>query len=247
MPVRPAPLRDPATLAHVLPFAVFLLLLGLPDLLRIDNPELPWFRRAPEQWVYPLQTLACGILLLNGRRHYDLTPWRGLGTALALGGVGFCLWILPAELHARLNPAEAPVWWAWLGVKSRTLGFDPGDAPAAWQSAAIAFRLLRLIVIVPLVEEIFWRGFLMRHLNANGRRWHQVPFGLHSWPAFVVVTGLVIVSHQTADWTAAAIWACLMYWLTVKRRSLGACVVMHATANALLGLHVLRTGQWGFW
>ena len=247
MPPRPALLRAPATLAHVLPFAVFLLLLTLPDLLRIDNPELPWQRRAPEQWVYPLQTLVCGALLLTWRRHYELAPWRGLGSALALGGLGFGLWILPAELFTHLQPTEPPAWWAWLGLTPRTEGFNPADAPTGWQTAAVIARLLRLIVIVPLVEEIFWRGFLMRHLNAHGRAWRDVPFGHHSWPAYGIVTALVVVCHQPADWPAALIWASLVYLLAVRRRSLGACVLMHATANALLGVYVLRTGHWGLW
>lgn len=247
MPSRPAPLRDPATLAHVLPFAVFLLLLTLPDLLRVDNPELPWHRRAPEQWLYPLQTLACGALLLAGRRHYGLAPWRGLGGAVVLGVLGFCLWILPVELFRRLQPIEPPAWWAWFGLTPRSEGFNPADAPAGWQDIAVIARLLRLIVIVPLVEEIFWRGFLMRHLNAHDHSWREVPFGRHSWPAYGIVTTLVVVCHQPADWAAALVWASLVYALAVRTRSLGACVLMHATANTLLGVYVLRTGQWGLW
>lgn len=247
MPPRPAPLRDPATLAHVLPFAVFLLLQAIPDLLRIDNPELPWFRRAPEQWIYPLQTLACGALLLAGRRHYPLAPWRAIGPALALGLLGFAVWILPVELFTRAQLQEPPAYWAWFGLTARSDGFNPADAPAGWQTAAVLTRLLRLILVVPLVEEIFWRGFLMRHLNAHGRSWQEVPFGSHSWPAYGMVTALVVVCHQPADWTVALAWASLVYALAVRSRSLGACVLMHATANALLGLYVLRTGHWGLW
>ncbi len=247
MPTRPAPLRDPATLAHILPFAAFLLLLALPDMLRVDNPELPWFRRAPEQWLYPLQTLVCAGLLLAGRRHHGLAPWHQLGSAVTLGVLGFGIWILPVELFARLQPVNPPAWWAWFGLVARTDGFNPADAPAGWQTAAMAGRLFRLIVVVPLVEEIFWRGFLMRHLNAHGRNWREVPFGSHAWPTFGIVTALVVISHQPADWVAALVWASLVYALAVRTRSLGACVLMHATANALLGAYVLRTGQWGLW
>ena len=75
----------------------------------------------------------------------------------------------------------------------------------------------------------------------------RVPFGRHDWRAFATVTGLVVVAHQTEDYLGALIWGTLMYWLTVRTKSLAACVIMHAVANLLLGIYVLKTKQWGFW
>jgi len=45
----------------------------------------------------------------------------------------------------------------------------------------------------------------------------------------------------------AFIWASLIYWLAVRTRSLFACVMAHAVANAVLGSYVLQTGYYGFW
>jgi hypothetical protein len=243
-------LRESAAAAHIAPLFVFMALLMVPGWFRIENSELPWHQRAPEQWVYPLQTLLCGLLLLFFRRHYMLMPWRGLGLALLLGVLGILAWIAPAWCFQKLGaPADVPSWWSWLGLVERREGFDPTvlDAWPAWQNAAIIARFLRLVVIVPLVEELFWRGFLMRWLNADGGPWQSVPFGTHTWRAFGIVTLLVVLAHDTADYLGALVWGSLIYALAVRTRSLGACVLMHAVANLLLGIYALQTRQWGFW
>lgn len=244
-------LRSSATAAHVLPMAVFLLFLAVPGWVAVENSELPWYRRAPEHWVYPVQTLVCGFLLLVFRQHYTLRPWRGLGLAVVLGVAGIALWVAPALLReAWLHQGhEEAGWWRWLGMAAREGGFDPGVlAPwPGWQAAAVAMRLLRMVVVVPLVEELLWRGYVMRYAAAQEGDWQKVPFGTHDWRAFFIVTGLVVLAHQPEDYAAALVWGVLMYGLAVRTRSLGACVLMHAVGNALLGVWVLKTGRWGFW
>lgn len=244
-------LRESATAAHVLPLAAFMLLNGLPGLFRIENPELPWYQRAPEHWAYPLQTVLTGLLLLFFSRHYRLAPWRNLGLAGLLGAVGIAVWIAPAWFyhHATAAGLTLPSWLSWLGVVDRSQGFDPGVIQPwpVWQAAAVGMRFVRMVLVVPLVEEIFWRGFLMRYVQAGDAGWQQVPFGRHSWKAFWIVTLLVTVAHSEADWCGAFGWGSLMYLLAVKSRSLGACVFMHAVGNLLLGLYVMQTRQWGFW
>lgn len=241
--------RASATTAHVAPFAVFMAFLMVPGWLRVENPELPWHIRAPELWVYPLQTLACAAMLLFLARHYTLRPWRGLPLALALGVLGIILWITPAWIFTRLAPQEPPAWWAWLGLVDRSRGFDPTQlAPwPFWENASLLLRLARLVILVPLIEEIFWRGFLMRWLAAEGRPWTSIPFGTHTWRGYLVTTTLVTLAHQPEDWAAAFLWGSLVYFTAVRTRSLGACVLMHAAANAILGWHILATRQWGFW
>ena len=247
----PARLRDSATAAHVIPLAVFLAFLSLPGWFRIENPELPWYQKAPEHWIYPIQTLVCGALLVLFRRHYTLPPWRGLGLAALFAVVGIAAWIAPSWLFEKAGaPADAPEWWSWLGAVRRSEGFDPSllSSWPLWEKFSIAARLVRMVIVVPLVEELFWRGFLMRHLNLGSEsHWQEVPFGTHSWKAFGIVTALVMLAHQPEDYLAAFVWGSLVYFLAVKTRSLGACVLMHSLGNLLLGLYTLETRQWGFW
>ncbi len=228
---------------------VFTLFMSVPGWFRIENAALPWYQRGPEHWVWPLQCVVCGAVLAFFWRHYEFKPWRGLGLAVLLGCMGIVCWIAPNIIFHHYSLTEG--WWKHLGVMDRPDGFDPTilDSHPAGKTASIFMRFVRMVVIVPLVEELFWRGFLMRYIVAEKRGidWRRVPFGTHHWLSFVIVTTGVTIIHNTEDWAAAFVWGALMYWLAVRTKSLGACVVMHAVGNLILGIYVLQTRQWGFW
>jgi uncharacterized protein len=243
-------LRESPAAAHVLPLVVFTAFLVIPDWFQVKNPELPWYQHAPEHWVYPLQTLVCAAVLFCFRQHYQLAPWRSLWLAALFAVIGIALWITPAWVYTKLAPGDsAPEWWSWLGLVERKEGFDPTVLAAwpAWEKAAICMRFVRMVVIVPLVEELMWRGFLMRYVNAGEADWRSVPFGTHTWIGFWIVSLAVTLVHSPEDYFTAFLWAALTYVLAVRSRSLGACVIMHAMGNLLLGLYALKTQQWGFW
>jgi hypothetical protein len=240
-----------STAAHVLPLVLFTLLNAVPGFFRIENSELPWHVRAPEHWVYPLQTVICAVVLVLFRRHYTLSPWRGLGLAFVLGVVGIAVWVAPALLREALIQGghEPAQWWDWLGLAERTEGFDPmiaQDSPL-WFSTVVGFRFARMVLVVPLVEELFWRGFLMRFLLTEDGRFEKIAFGTHAWKVFGIVTAAVMLIHNTEDYLGAFVWGALMYFVAVRTKSLGACVLMHAVGNLALGLYVMQTQQWGFW
>jgi CAAX prenyl protease-like protein len=98
---------------------------------------------------------------------------------------------------------------------------------------------------VPLVEEIFWRGFLLRYVVSSDFR--RVPFGSFSWLSFGIVSLAFMSTHSLSDWPAAlfcgALYNCVAYWT----KSLTSCVVAHAVTNLLLGCWIMQTRQWGFW
>lgn len=247
---RPPLLASPMA-AHVVPLLGFMLFTELAALIRIGNPELPWYRSAPEHWVYPLQCLVIGMILWFCRRHYTLTPWRGLWLAAALGAAGIAIWITPGSLYeVWLRPGMTPPdWWEWFGIVERRDGFNPtlfSGEPMAY-AATVLLRFVRMVVIVPLVEELFWRGFLMRYVQAGDKAFTSVPFGTHTWPAYGITTLAVTLIHHPTDYFAAFVWGSLMYFVAVRTKSLGACVFMHAIGNLLLGLHVMNTQLWGYW
>jgi len=178
------------TRAHVMPLAVFMGFLLLRDALGYfgltnASESAPWWQRQPELWLYPLQTLVTLAVLASCRKHWHLRPLRGAGLAVLLGILGIAIWIAPGFLARSLN-LNLPVL-SYFGLKSRTHGFDPGlllDSGSGLYWAVIALRFLRLVVVVPLAEELFWRGFLMRHGNEENRclaaRWRvaRVPAGV---------------------------------------------------------------------
>ncbi|MEI9892669.1 MAG: CAAX prenyl protease-related protein [Chthoniobacter sp.] len=109
----------------------------------------------------------------------------------------------------------------------------------------LGLRLVRLVIVVPLLEEIFWRGFLLRYLIDEN--FSRVPMGTFSWRSFSIVTAGFCLEHSFADWPAAILTGALYNLVAYRTKSLSSCVLVHAVTNALLGIYVLRTGQWGFW
>jgi CAAX prenyl protease-like protein len=221
----PLPPSMKKLVAFTLPMAVFVVLLGLVDLLRGPGS-------APEYWIYPAQTVICGALVVWFWRDYELGAPRKIWFAIAIGIVVFALWIAPQQVF---------------GFAPRVAGFDPerfaGQPAIYW--ATVIFRFLRLVIVVPLVEEIFWRGFLLRYLV--NERFTAITIGAFSWLSFTVVTLAFGFAHSRADWIAALITGALYNLVAYRTRSLASCVVGHAVTNLLLGLWIIQTRQWGFW
>jgi CAAX protease family protein len=135
----------------------------------------------------------------------------------------------------------------FLGFTPRPDGFNPDFLAAnpARYWATVIFRFLRLVVVVPLVEEIFWRGFLLRYFIKED--FEHVPFGTFSRLSFGIVTTLFGFSHSMADWPAALLTGAVYNGVAYRTKSLSSCVLTHALTNLLLGLWIMKTKQWGFW
>ena len=217
-------------LAYAAPMLLFTALLGLGSALKTPGRTL-WLA-SPEFWIYPLQTLLCGTLLIYFRRQYQFQPLRRPLFTVGLALFVFLIWIAPQQFF-RFAP--------------RLVGFNPdvfaGLPVQYW--ITLALRFLRLVVVVPLVEEIFWRGFLLRFLIAE--RFDTVPFGSFSWPSFGVVTIAFCLSHAMADWPAAFLTGALYNIIAYRTKSLTSCILAHAITNLALGLWIMATKQWGFW
>ena len=225
------PARRPKLWAYTVPFIVFAALLVLNSGLRKIDKQL-WLT-LPEYWVYPVQTLFCGALVVRFGRAYELGRPRRTGFALLIALVVFAIWISPQAL---------------LGFAPRRIGFNPlllfdQRSPLYWLE--LVFRFARLVVVVPFVEEIFWRGFLLRFLIDEN--FERVPLGAFSWFSFAVVTIGFALSHSPPDWVAALIAGGLYNAVAYRTKSLSSCIFAHAITNLLLGLWIMQTKQWGFW
>lgn len=229
--------RSRARWAHVAPLVLFAGLLVAPDLARragvaAGNDSL-WLTR-PEYWVFPLQALLCGAALLWFRRDYRFAPMgpRAVAWGVAAGALALAVWVAPQAVFGAAPRVGS--------------GFDPtplaGEPGLYW--AVLLARLVRLAVVVPFVEEVFWRGFLLRYLADEdfarvAYRFQPLAFG-------VVVAGFTF-EHGSADWLPAAFVGALYNAVAIRTQSLGACVLAHAVTNAGLGAYILATRQWGFW
>ncbi len=123
--------------------------------------------------------------------------------------------------------------------------FDP-QALGRSQTAAIAWigaRLLGSSLVVPVMEELFWRSFLMRYLIKPDFR--SVPMGAFTWLSFLGTAILFGLEHHQV---VAGVFAGLLYGLLlVHQRNLKGVNLAHGVTNLGLGIYVVITGNWMFW
>ncbi len=216
-------------LAHVLPMALFIALLALGRWLPAFGQAFVW--QHAEFWIYPAQTALCAMLLIWLRGCYNFSRLRNVAFTLCVGIIVFLIWIAPQQ---------------FFGFPPRPTGFDPTLLSAErfyWIS--VALRFVRLVIVVPFVEEIFWRAFLLRFVVDEN--FERVPFGKFSWASFGTVTLAFAFSHARADWPAALLTGAIYNVVSYRTRSLASCILAHATTNCLLGFWIMQTRQWGFW
>ncbi|MBV8035606.1 CAAX prenyl protease-related protein [Roseateles sp.] len=227
MPAAP-PTLSPAALARCIPFFVFMALLAL-------RGYLPAELGLDARWIYGVQTLIVAGLLAGYWRGYgelvrqNLPDARETGWAVIVGIAVFAIWV-------RL---DSP----WMQLGEATASFVPLDADGRPIWLLVALRLAGATLVVPVMEELFWRGFLMRWVQHPG--FERVDPRTVGLKAIVVSTAIFTLAHTL--WLAAVI-AGLAYALLYRRTGkLWPAVIAHAVTNGLLGAWVIATGRWEFW
>ena len=227
---------DVAILRRALPFALFMGFVALGESL-VFARRCHWlsFPDLALYYLYPVKTLSVAALLYSCRNEYRelrlKDPLGGWTTAaVCLAGVAtFAIWI---SIDWTLSIAGAPQ------------GFNPTLLPAGPVRIILtAVRVAGAVLVVPLMEELFWRSFLLRFLiDAD---FESVPLGRFSWASFLITTLLFGLEHHIvlAGMVAGAIYNIIIY----KTRSLVQCVLAHAVTNLALAGDVLYTGRWYFW
>jgi uncharacterized protein len=219
-----------AALARVLPFVLFIALFALRGAMPSDGS---W--GMDPRWLYGWAVLLVGTLLLWFRRDYGelfAQRWpsvRELALAVAVGLVVFYLWI----------QLDAP----WMHLGEATAGFRPvdGQGNVMWPLAAV--RWVGAALLVPVMEELFWRSFLMRWIEQA--RFEAVDPQRVGLKAIVLSTFVFTLAHTL--WLAAIVAGLAYAWLYVRTGKLWVAVVAHAVTNGVLGMWVVFTGNWGFW
>ena len=169
-PWRTALLKQHPWLTFVLPFLVYMVVGALEP-----TPDSPGSKAiglaipySAYPWLYAAKiglTVAAVLFLWPGYRQF---PWRLTPLAIVVGVAGGLLWIGLCALdweHAHLLPLlERWGLGGLIGAGERP-AFNPFEqlaAQPAWAWTFLAVRFLGLVAVVPLVEEFFLRGFLMR-------------------------------------------------------------------------------------
>ena len=198
-------------------------------------------------WLYTIKiaaTLAAVAFVLPGYRQF---PPRVTLLGIVVGVIGGPLWIGICSLqveHTYLLPLLEKLHAGWIvgsGVRAAYNPFEQLADQPLWAWSFLAVRFLGLVAVVPLIEEFFLRGFVMRFVV--DAQWWDVPFGKVNRLAIVLGTAVPMMMHP-GELLAALLWFSMITWLMLKTRNIWDCVIAHAATNLILGVYVVLSGDW---
>jgi hypothetical protein len=179
---------------------------------------------------------------------YFKAPFRISAWSVLIGAVGIFVWVGLSELDRSTFD---------LG---RKLGGYTGERPAfnpfsdessnplrgntTWLWSFLAIRFFGLVCVVPIIEEFFLRGFLMRYVDDID--WDEIPLGVARFGGWITPTVYGLIAHSVEP-LSSIVWFSMVTWLYKKTGSIWDCVLAHAITNLLLGLYVVKFGAWHLW
>jgi CAAX prenyl protease-like protein len=218
---------DRVSLPRVLPFFIYLFFIFIADMLErmgVDAHQL--------RWLYVVKIAIVLAALLMYRRHYselavNTLNRRTIAAAVLTGVVVLVLWV---NLDA-----------GWMTVGSAA-GFDPrNNGQVDW--VLVTVRIFGAALVVPVMEELFWRSFLMR--------WIVSPDFLAVNPAHINIKAFVVTvilfGFEHNLWLAGVVAGAAYSVLYMRSRTLWTPILAHSVTNGLLGIWIIYTGQWTYW
>ncbi len=219
--------RDPTSaVPYVAPMALFMALLWAGPKLGLGS------------WEYPLRVVILTVALwLTSRHVIQLRPRFALAS-MGIGVAVFILWIGPDLL--------VPGWRTHWLFQNSVLGKLTTTAPAelAESNMAMLFRTIRAAILVPIIEELFWRAWLMRWLIRND--FWKAPLGAFT-PMSFIVTAALFASEHGPYWEVGLLTGFVYNWWMIRTKSLADCILAHAVTNAILSGYVIASGKWEYW
>jgi CAAX prenyl protease-like protein len=222
----PTTSRETGTLAWVGPFAVFMLWLAADKYLPLVNPTKELVRDA---------VLVAAIVGFS--RH--VLPTRAPHWLASIGlGLAVCaLWVAPDAL--------IPGWRALPIFQNGITGhLTTSIPPTELTPLMLVLRTARAALLVPILEELFWRGWLPRWLQDT--RFERIPIGQYTSFAFWA-TALLFAAEHGPYWEVGLLCGIIYNWWLRRTRSLGDLVLTHAVTNLALSLYVIFGRKWTYW
>lgn len=214
------------TLAWVGPFATFMLWLAVDKYIPIANPLKEILR----------DTILLASIVVFSRRVLPRSAphWKA---SIVLGIAVCAMWVAPDALF--------PGWRGSPIFQNAITGhLTTSIAPAEFTPLMLALRTARAALIVPVLEELFWRGWLPRWLQDT--RFERIPLGQYSRLAFWA-TALLFAAEHGPFWEVGLLCGIIYnYWMQ-RTRSLGDLVLVHGVTNLALSAYVMWSSRWMFW
>ena len=214
------------SLAWFGPFAVFVAWLAIDSMLPIANPGKEVLRDV---------VLLASIVIFSREVLPRRAPHALLSVALGLGV--FVLWIAPDLLFSG--------WRASARFQNSVTGhLKTSIPPTELTPVMLALRTMRAALLVPVIEELFWRGWLARWLQDT--KFTNIPLGTFTPLAFWGTAALFAMEHGPF-WEVGLVCGIIYNWWMKRTRSLGDLILVHAVTNLALSVYVIMTGRWTFW
>jgi CAAX prenyl protease-like protein len=219
----PTELKRRASLGYTLPFLVYLGFL-------VIGPYVPQVQ--PARFFVVLAVLA-----IFSRGLLPLRPSRFFASVL-LGVAVFFIWIGPDVL--------IPGYRNSILFSNSIVGHPQGTTVPADKISLVflVFRVLGSVITVPIIEELFWRGWMMRWIIKKD--FTRVPIGTYHAEAFWIVA-VLFASEHGSYWDVGLVTGVIYNWWAIRTRNLTDCVIAHAVTNALLAIYVIYWDQWQYW
>jgi uncharacterized protein len=221
--------------ARVLPFVAFVLLTAAQGSLGPDSAY----------WFYLAKTVVGAWFIWEMRACVPEMRWAFSGEAVLVGVGIFALWVGISGEWTAQNSLWLKLGWTH-APKIPAPVWDPftqfGAHPAlVWLFVAV--RILGSTLVVPPLEEVFYRSFLYRYV-AN-QNFLSIPLN-RFLPVPFLVTALVFgLAHN--EWLAGILCGAAYQWLVLRKNRLGDALTAHAITNFLLGIWIVWRGAWQFW
>ena len=226
-PQRQASLAQHPHLPYVVPFGVFLAILAISSHLTFLG-----------EWEYPLRVLLLSaVLVVFSRRVLDFRIHAPI-LSISVGIAVFALWIAPEVIW----PDYRSHWLfsnSVTGTVSSSLDRVHRDS-----LLVLIFRTIRAAVLVAIIEELFWRAWLMRWLIRPDIQ--SVPLGAWTWSS-MLISVVLFASEHGPYWDVGLIAGLIYNVLMVRTKSLGDCILAHGVTNGILSAYVIATNRWHYW
>lgn len=221
--------------ARIVPFILFILA-PVPQAL---------FGEEYKFWFYLAKTLLGAWLVWETWPFVKEMRWAISWEAMVVGVGVFVMWVgldpfypplsdLMSKHDAAKQAATAPLPWnPFLQFKD--------SAGMAWFFVAV--RILGSTIVVPPLEEVFYRSFLYRYIAKPD--FESVPLGKFLLVPFLITAAIFASTHQ--QWLAAILCGFAYHGLVLYKKRLGDAMTAHAITNFLLGIYVVWRGEWQFW
>jgi len=215
-------LEQSPSLVRTIPFAIFLGLTFCQG----------QFGEASRYWFYLAKIVMGAWMLWIVRPWIAEMRWAVSWEAIGVGVVVFAIWIGLDPFYPKLPGAGTP--------------WNPQSQFGKHSTLATLFigvRLIGVTLVVPPLEEVFYRSFVYRWIvNPD---FQSVPLGRFAWIPFLVTSAVFGFEHH--EWLAGILCGFAYQGLVCWKKRLGDAMTAHALTNFLLGVYVIWKGAWNFW